>query len=144
MPSVLISGPAGSGKSAVARSLLAAAAAPTIAADFQALTVALLLLERGPDGRYPIRPTWVLPMVEHVRREVYDAAAARDIAVVATNSDGSPERRRFLLERLGPGATERIVDPGIDVVSARLADDVTGELEPECSAAISRWYLRVR
>ena len=66
----------------------------------------------------------------------------RDIDVVVTNSDGSPERRKLLLEKLGPGATERIVDPGEDIVKARLSDSITGELEPECSRAISRWYGR--
>lgn len=144
MPSVLLSGPAGAGKSQMARRLIAEADRPMVAADFQSIVVALLQLRRGPDGRYPIRPEWVLPMAEHIRREVIDAAVARDIDVVATNSDGDPDRRGALLKRLGPGATERIVDPGEDVVKARLADAETGELEPECAAAIGRWHGRLR
>ena len=56
---------------------------------------------------------------EYVRRAMITGARGRDIAIVATNSDGDPERRRFLLEQLGPGARERIVDPGIDVVRNR-------------------------
>lgn len=142
MTSILLSGPAGAGKSAIARSLLAASNAPTVAADFQSLVVALLLLERGADGRYPIRPAWVLPLAEYVRRAVVTGAVNRELSVVLTNSDGSEARRRFLLEQLGPGATERIVDPGRGVVAARLADPATGELSPECELAIDRWYAR--
>ena len=52
-----------------------------------------------------------------------------------------PWEKRFIM---GAGATERIVDPGIEVVSARLADPLTGELEDECAGAIARWYTRVK
>ena len=142
MASLLLSGPAGAGKSAIAREELAARDQPTIAADFQSIVVALLLLERGADGRYPIRPEWVLPLAEYTRRAVVTGAVNRDLAVIATNSDGDPARRAFLLERLGPGAAERIVDPGRDVVTARLADAATGELDPQCDRAINRWYSR--
>ena len=83
-------------------------------------------------------------MAEHLRREAIDAAVSRDIDVVATNSDGDTDRRGALLKRLGPGATERVVDPGHDVVAARLTDPETGELSDECEAAIGRWYGRVR
>lgn len=142
MAGLLISGPAGAGKSAIARELLAAHDGPAVAADFQSLVVAMLLLERGADGRYPVRPGWVLPLAEYVRRAVITGAQNRDIFTVLTNSDGSSERRKFLLGQLGPGATERIVDPGKAVVEARLADAATGELDPECDAAINRWYGR--
>ena len=142
MPSVLLSGPAGAGKSGIARGLVAGAAVPTVAADFQSLVVALLLLERGTDGRYPIRPEWVLPLTEYLRRAAITAARERDISIVGTNSDGDPARRAFLLGQLGDGATERVIDPGRDVVSARLADPATGEVSAECDAAISRWYSR--
>ncbi|MCY4086856.1 MAG: hypothetical protein OXG37_08245, partial [Actinomycetia bacterium] len=60
-----------------------------------------------------------------------------------TNSDGDPGRRRFLLGQLGPGAVERIVDPGVEAVSARLADPVTLEVSGECEDAIGRWYRRL-
>lgn len=137
---VLISGPAGSGKSAAARRELAAFEGPAVAADFQSLTAAVLLQQRDEHGRYPLRPGWVLPLVEHLRRETIDAGRARDIAVVATNSDGDPARRRFLLDRLGPGAREVVIDPGEPVIRARLADPETGVLSEECDAAALRWY----
>ena len=61
-------------------------------------------------------------LTEYVRRAIITGAVQRDIAVIATNSDGDPVRRRFLLDQLGAGAVERIIDPGQDIVSARLSD----------------------
>ena len=144
MASILISGPAGSGKSAIVRRMLAEHSGPAVAADFQAIVAALLLLERGPDGLYPLRPDWVLPIAEYVRRAAISGAVARELDVLATNSDGDPARRQFLREQLGPGATEQIVDPGESVVKARLADPASGELSESCGAAVARWYGRVR
>ena len=82
-------------------------------------------------------------MTEYVRRAVITGARSRDIRLVATNSDGDPGRREFLLGLLGPGATERVIDPGVEAVSARLADPVTLELSLECEDAIGRWYRRI-
>ena len=142
MASILLSGPAGGAKSQLAVELIKNGTGPTITADFQSLVVAMLALRRGPDGRYPIRPEWILPLAEYTRAAMVTGAINREIDVIFTNSDGNPERRDFLLTKLGPGATERIVDPGIDVVKARLADSITGDLEPECEQAIGRWYGR--
>ncbi|MCY3813972.1 MAG: hypothetical protein OXH15_19445 [Gammaproteobacteria bacterium] len=144
MAGVLLSGPAGAGKSQLARQLLAQLEGPAVAADFQSIVVALLLLERAGDGRYPVRPDWILPLAEYVRRAVVTGAVNRDMSVVLTNSDGDPERRRFLLDLLGDGASERVFDPGRDVVAARLADAVTGQLSAQCESAIARWYARLR
>ena len=141
MASILISGPAGASKSALARKLLAELPL-AIAADFQSIYAALALVERDPDGRFPPRDPRLLPIVEYVRRAILTGAVSREIDVIATNSDGDPARRKFLLGSLGAGATERIVDPGIEVVSARLADPVSGDLAEECAGAIARWYGR--
>ena len=103
----------------------------------------MLQLERLADGRFPVRPPWVLPLTEYVRRSIITGAVNRDIAVIATNSDGASERRRFLLGQLGAGAVERIVDPGVDVVRARLSDPATGELSSACEQASNRWYARL-
>ena len=143
MANILLSGPAGAGKSQAARRLLDAAAGPMVAADFQSLLAALTLLERLPNGRYPERnprdAAWLLPLTEAMRQTVITIATDREIDVVATNSDGSPERRGFLLSRLGPGATERVIDPGINVVTDRLAGP-DGVLSEDCGKAIIRWY----
>ena len=143
MPNTLLSGPAGSGKSQIARALLRNATEPAIAADFQSVVVALLLLERGSDGLYPIRPDWVLPIAETVRQSIITAANERGINLVVTNSNGDQLRRRLLLDRIGENAVERVVDPGESIVRARLSDPVTGALSGPCSGAIARWYSRL-
>lgn len=143
MPSILLSGPAGAGKSQEAKRLRDENPGPAVVADFQSLVVAVLQHERGPDGTFPPRPDWVLPMAEHLRREVIDAARAREIDVIATNSDGDEGRRRRLLERMGPGARERVIDPGRAVVTARLSS-WSGRLSGACRSAIDRWYGRLR
>ena len=145
MPNLLLSGPAGAGKTAEARRILEASTEPTAVVDFQSLLVALTLLERQADGRYPPRrdsqASWLLPLTEFTRMAIIGAAQERGIDVVTTNSDGSPERRALLLSRLGPGATERIIDPGIQIVSERLS--VNGTLSDQCREAINRFYGRL-
>ena len=139
---ILLSGPAGAAKSAMARRLLVEHGGLVVIADFQALYAALTGDVRGPDGRYPVRDDRLLPLVEYTRRAVVTGAVNREVDVIATNSDGSDARRAFLLAQLGAGAVERVVDPGRAVVAARLADAATGELSSECEGAISRWYGR--
>ena len=143
MASVLLSGPAGADKSAKARGLLRDYPGLAVAADFQSIYAALTLAERDPKtGRFPPRDERLLPLVEYVRRAVITAAGGRQIDVIATNSDGDPARRKFLLSELGPDADEVIADPGEDVVKARLSDAATGELSSDCRAAVNRWYRR--
>ena len=141
---LLLSGPAGAGKSAVARKERESMDGPAVIVDFQSIYAALTGDVRGPDGRYPLRDEALLPTAEYVRRAAISAAREREIGIVATNSDGDPDRRAFLLAQLGAGAVERILDPGIDVVEARLLDPATGELSDECDEAIKRWYGRKR
>lgn len=144
MAGELVTGPAGAGKSAIARQILAALAVAGIILDFQSLYAALLGLERGPDGRYPERlesDAHALRVAEYMRRAAITAAQADGLYAVVTNSDGSPQRRSFLLNLLGDGASERIVDPGREVVEARLS--VGGQLSDQCRAAIERYYSRL-
>ena len=142
MANTLLSGPAGSGKSQIARQLREDN--PRLAiADFQSIYAAVTQNVRDATGRYPDRVEELLPLVEYTRRAVITGAVARELDVVVTNSDGAAERRTFLLGLLGPGAVERIVDPGEDVVRVRLSHPITGELSTDCEAAIARWYGRV-
>ena len=144
MANLLISGPAGANKTARARQLLDNAATPMVAADFQSLYAALLLLERLPNGRYPERlesQGYAMAMAEYLRRVIMSVAPERDIAVITTNSDGSPVRRKTLLDALGSNAVESVIDPGIAVVRGHLAVD--GVVSQQCEQAIGRWYGRL-
>ena len=85
-------------------------------AEFQELYAAVLGLRRDPaTGRYPEREprdVWALPLAEYLRRVIITTAQDREIPVITTNSDGDPDRRAVLLMFLGPGAVERVMDPG--------------------------------
>ena len=145
MPGLLLTGPAGGGKTQLARELLSQFDRPGVVADFQSILSALLLLVRNDDtGRYPDRlesQAFAMSIAEYVRRAIITAAEDREVDVIVTSSDGSPARRSFLLGLLGPGATERIVDPGRAVVEARL--QVNGVLSRNCDQAIRRYYDRL-
>ena len=144
MPNVLISGPAGGGKSQAARAELEnmRANGPVALADFQAIYVALTGVERDSNGRYPMRDETLLPLVESIRQRIIITARERDIGVVATNSDSTQTRRDYLLGLLGIGSVERVIDPGRAVVAARLAGP-GGQVSESCEAAISRWFDNV-
>ena len=139
---VLLTGPAGSGKSAAARELLRTGKVDVVA-DFQSILAALLLLERDPEtGRFPPRDRAaerLIPLAQAIKVAIIAEARARDLTVVETNSSGSPAQRQRLLAALG-GASERIIDPGRQVVEQRLADPVTGQLSSQCGQAVGRYY----
>ena len=144
MAGLLISGPAGAGKSATAPDELANQASPGVVVDFQAIYAALLGISREPSGRYPERlgrDSYIMPLVEYTRRVAITAAVQRDLFTIATNSDGDPARRQELLTALGPGAQELVLDPGREVVMERLS--VEGQLSAQCGQAIDRWYRRL-
>ena len=145
MAGILLSGPAGAGKTDLARELLNQFQQPGVVADFQSIYAALLLLVRDSNGRYPPRletHSHALAIAEYVRRAIMTVALENDVSIVVTNSDGDPTRRNFLLGQLGPGAVERVINPGIDVVRERLAD-VDGLLSVQCGEAIGRWFGRL-
>ena len=149
MPNRLLSGPAGANKSERARELLKFAAAPTVAADFTSLFNAVRLIERGPGGTFPERTAAddvFLPIAEAMRREVIRQGQRRGLNVVVTNSDGDLDRRRELAALLGDAELEdieEVLDPGQEVVEARLSNRRTGRLGAACKRAIGRWYDRL-
>ena len=141
MPGLLISGPAGAGKSQRARQALEETPGPAVVIEFQELYATFLGIRRLPSGRYPERlesDEYALPLMEYVRRAAITSARERDITLIVTNSDGLQERRTALLGHLGPGSREIVVDPGLAVVEANLAID--DEVSEQCRRAINRWY----
>ena len=142
MPNTLISGPPAAGKSQLARDLLAQVQGQGAIVDFQSIYAALLLLRRDPEtGRYPERDpadAHLLALAEYVRRAMISGALLMDIEIIATSSDGSPQRREYLRGLLGPGAVEVVLDPGRAIVEERLS--INGVLSVQCGEASDRWY----
>ena len=144
MPGILISGPAGAGKSKRARLLRRQQRGRAVLIDYQTIYAALAGIDREDDGRFPERESedaYLLPTAEFTRRSLITAVIARELLPIVTNSDGNPERRRELLGFMG-GGTEEVVDPGIDVVRRRLAGP-DGQVSAQCEEAIGRWYTRI-
>ena len=142
MPNTLVSGPAGAGKSRLAGELLGQVQGQGAIVDFQSIYAALLMLRRDPEtGRYPERDpadAHLLALAEYVRKAMITGAREMDIEIIATNSDGSPQRREYLRGLLGPGAVETVLDPGRAVVEERLS--VNGRLSQQCLDGINRWF----
>ena len=145
MPLEVIAGPAGGGKSQVVEEERTTG---DVVIDFTSLYVAMTGVQRDPaTGRYPERldgdPR--IGLVSEVRDHAIAAAAERELDGFVTTSDSRPESLdRFARLAAGPGveaAVIRIIDPGEEVVRARLADPVTGQLSSGCESALGRWYL---
>lgn len=137
----LIEGPAGAGKSGITALMLAAGEVQVLA-DVTELWAALAGAVRGPDGRYPLRldddPALAVArylQAVAVRQGLQDGA---DVAVT-TSRRGQVERWRQVATEAATSFAVRTVDPGRQVVEARLADD-DGNLSAACQQAIGRWY----
>ena len=140
---VLIEGPAGGGKSDLAREMRKAGEVDLIA-DTTALWAALSGVQRDPaTGKYPVRldDDPALDAARYVQTTAvhHGLREGRNVAVTTSQHGQSPKWGAIASEH---GADFRVstVDPGIDVVTERLADEVTGELSDECNAAIGRWF----
>ena len=146
MPGTLIrlAGPAGAGKSGRSRRMLAGGEADLLV-DFTALWAALGGHERDADGRYPVREDSdpLLPLAHPVRAFVVAEALRRGFRTLRTSSSSTDaDADRATAKRHGAAYREITVDPGESVIRARLADPETGELSPQCSTAVRRWYRR--
>ena len=138
----LVQGPAGSGKSQTVAEMVEAGEVEVVA-DTTRLWVALGLYERGPDGRYPVRadddPVLAVALYAQgvaVRRGLDEGTEV----AVTTSRRGQETRWRLVAEAAGTRLKVRTVDPGEDVVRARLAEP-DGTLSAACERAIGRWYL---
>lgn len=149
----LVQGPAGGGKSAVLRELIASGEIE-VAADVTTLWAALGLIERGVDGKYPVRdgndPALALALYLQTVAARHALAEGRDVGVT-TSRRGQEARWQGLADEAGAAFRVRTVDPGQDVVQARLSQamNVTNQygeeetvetLSDECRQAIARWY----
>ena len=139
---ILLQGPAGSGKSALAAQMLAAGEVG-IYGDVTALWAAISGAVRDPlTGRYPVRDPddIALEAARYIQRVLIRFGLEHGADVVVTTSQRGQENSwRAWADRAGAAFEVRTVDPGRDVVAARLADD-DGSLSAECEQAIGRWY----
>lgn len=142
MALVLVEGPAGSGKSQIVNDMLAADELDVVA-DLTALWAALRGIERGPDGRYPVRtgddPTIRTGLAAYIRAVVVREGLRQGLRVAVTT--GSPDtavRWAGVASESASSFAVLTVDPGEAVVRDRLTVD--GVLSDECSGAINRWY----
>ena len=145
MPGILLSGPAGAGKSLRAQFLLAQLGVFAVLIDFQSIYAALLGIRRLSNGRYPERrpqDAYALPVAERMRLSMITTTVSQELTPIVTNSDGNRQRRQFLLSRMGGDAREEVLDPGIQVVRERLAGP-DGKVSDQCEEAIGRWYNRL-
>ena len=139
----LVQGPAGGGKTDHARRLIEAGQA-ALQADITALHVALTGIVRDArTGKYPDRD----PNDPALRAAIYlQATIARyalreNLDVVVTTSQRNMIRRwQDLVDEYAATMTVTTIDPGIEVVTERLADPVTQILSTECQISISKWY----
>ena len=116
-----------------------------------AIWAALSGARRGPDGKYPIRSEddpalgaalylqtvgarFALEQGARVGVTTSRRAQEARWAQMAQEAGGRPLGPRRLVE-----FNVRTIDPGEDVVRARLAD-ADGNLSAECARAIGRWY----
>lgn len=141
---LLLRGPAGAGKSQRARAMLAAGEVDALA-DFTAIYAAVTGAERGADGKYPERPSTDprIPATAYLKTAAARVFLRRGFRALVTTSDSSEQetaRWRAVADGEGARFDVETVDPGRDVVAARLSDPATGELSAECATALGRWY----
>ena len=134
----ILRGPAGAGKS---QWFDANAEPGSLWLDLTAIWASIRGLERGPDGRYPVRldDGQGLRMAAYLKSTGIAFAERENLNGWTTTSSSAPESIERLRAR-GASGVVRTIDPGEQVVRRRLTDPITGELDPECDRALLRWY----
>ena len=136
----LIEGPAGSGKSQLARDLLAAGHIDLLA-DVTNIFAAITGATRGPDGKYPVR----LDSDPGVAASLYVQAVIARYALrnslrvaVTTSRRNQVDRWKAIADEEAAAFAVRTVDPGIEIIRQRLSEG--GRLETACEVAMAKWY----
>ena len=139
----LLEGPAGGGKSELLREMLAAGEID-VAADVTALWAATGGAERDPvTGKYPVRLETdpALATARYLQTVTAGFALRQGYKVAVTTSQHDQTGKWMAVaNRYNAPLRVQTVDPGLEIVTARLSDPVTGELSDECDSAIGRWY----
>lgn len=133
----LLEGPAGSGKSQLARDMKRAGQV-----DLLADTTRLWAAVGDYDRPYPVRDDDdpALGAALYLQTIIVGYALDRSLRVAVTTSRrGQIDRWAGIAAEHGAGFSLATVDPGIEVVRARLAEP-DGSLSNDCAKAISRWY----
>lgn len=142
MSLLLVQGPAGGGKSQLVAEFLESGLIDLVS-DITMLWVALKGVTRDADGRFPVREDSdpALDAARYLQPVLVRFALELGARVAVTTSRRNQvERWQTLAYSIDVDFSVRTVDPGEDVVRARLADPVTGELSDPCARAIRRWY----
>ena len=138
---LLLEGPPGGGKSQELERLKATGEIDA-AADLTRLWAGLGLVERGADGLFPLRlgDDPVLPLSRYMKATAVREGLRSGLKMAVTSSArDQAERWRAIAEEAGASFEFRTIDPGESVATSRLTDS-DGSLEPECTAALARWY----
>lgn len=130
----LIQGPAGGGKSRIAREIVRRP--NTVMADITQLWAAVGAYERP----YPIRQDDdpALAVALYIQVTIARFALREGHDVVVTSARHQVDRWQAIADEYDSPLHVQTVDPGEDIVRSRLA--VNGVLSPECERAIGRWY----
>ena len=138
----LFEGPAGSGKSQVSAESLDAGEIELLF-DVTAIWAALSGARRGPDGRYNPRseddPALAAALYVQAAGARFALEQGARVGVTTSRRD-QVDRWQEVARAAGVDMSIRTVDPGRDIVTARLSDPETGILSEPCSRAIERWY----
>ena len=138
MPITVVRGPAGAAKS---QYIQENAEPGDVILDVTALWAALTGVERDENGRYPVRRADEngLRLALYLRAAGVRFSEEQGFGGFATTSSSSPIAVERLRER-GASGPVLTLDPGREVAERRLRDPDTGDLDPECSRALIRWY----
>ena len=93
---------------------------------------------------YPLRDERLLGTTEYMRQALITAAQKPgDRQSLRRTATATRQGGRNYWNASGREVEKQMIDPGENVVKARLASPATGILSEDCLQAIGRWYLRL-